>query len=55
MIKSWSDEAWEDFEYWTKQSVNSSFLRTFYPSSIERIDLIQLHDYYTITYDYLIY
>lgn len=19
MIKSWSDEAWEDFEYWTKQ------------------------------------
>lgn len=19
MIKSWSDEAWEDFEYWTKE------------------------------------
>ena len=19
MIKAWSDEAWEDFEYWTKQ------------------------------------
>lgn len=19
MIKSWSDEAWEDFEYWLKQ------------------------------------
>ena len=19
MIKCWSDEAWEDFEYWTKQ------------------------------------
>lgn len=19
MIKSWTDEAWEDFEYWTKQ------------------------------------
>jgi len=19
MIKAWTDEAWEDFEYWTKQ------------------------------------
>ena len=24
MIKCWSDEAWEDFEYWTKQDFRSS-------------------------------
>jgi toxin YoeB len=30
MIKSWSDAAWEDFEYWTKQDK-----KTLYPSAIE--------------------
>ena len=23
MIKAWTDEAWEDFEYWTKQDKNT--------------------------------
>jgi len=28
MIKSWSDEAWEDFEYWTKQ--DKKLLNAYY-------------------------
>lgn len=27
MIKSWSDAAWEDFEYWTKQDKSKRQIR----------------------------